>query len=265
MPTQRVWAALFPVKISTTDRRLINAGAVLFWLSVWQVLAMAVGEEILLVSPLKVVIRLTELVREKDFYSSIVFSAVRILSGFALGVCLAIISAVLSSRSDFMRILMKPLVSFLKATPVASIVIVVLIWVSSRTLSVAVSFMMVFPIMYASLLSGFDSVDSKLTEMCSVFRVPFMKRVRAVYMPAVLPHFISSSVTAMGLAWKSGVAAEVIGLPDGSLGERLYEAKTYLASADVFALTVTIIAVSVLFEKLFSCLVRRLAVRYHIA
>ena len=196
---------------------------------------------------------------------AIMFSAVRILSGFGLGVGLAILFSVLSNRYECIRILLKPLVSFLKATPVASIVIVVLIWVSSKTLSVAVSFMMVFPIMYSSLLTGFDSVDGKLLEMCTVFRLSFSKRVRAVYLPAVLPQFISSSVTAMGLAWKSGVAAEVIGLPDGSLGERLYEAKTYLASADVFALTVTIIAVSVAFEKLFSYLVKKLAVRYHAA
>ena len=253
----------YPVKTSTTERRIVNVLAIAFWLLVWQLLAMAVGEEILLVSPVKVVVRLTELLGEREYYKAISFSAVRILSGFGLGVSLALVFAVLSSRFDNVRILMKPLIAFLKATPVASIVIVVLIWVSSRTLSVAVSFMMVFPIMYSSLLSGFDSVDGKLIEMCRVFRLSFAKRIRAVYLPAVLPQFISSSVTSLGLAWKSGVAAEVIGLPDGSLGERLYEAKTYLASADVFALTVTIIAVSVLFERLFSFLVRKLAVRYH--
>ena len=251
----------YPVKTSTTERRIVNVLAIAFWLLVWQLLAMAVGEEILLVSPVKVVVRLTELLGEREYYKAISFSAVRILSGFGLGVSLALVFAVLSSRFDNVRILMKPLIAFLKATPVASIVI----WVSSRTLSVAVSFMMVFPIMYSSLLSGFDSVDGKLIEMCRVFRLSFAKRIRAVYLPAVLPQFISSSVTSLGLAWKSGVAAEVIGLPDGSLGERLYEAKTYLASADVFALTVTIIAVSVLFERLFSFLVRKLAVRYHAA
>ena len=39
------------------------------------------------------------------------------------------------------------------------------------------------------------------------------------------------------MAFKSGIAAEVIGVPDFSIGANLYEAKIYLDTASLFAWT----------------------------
>ena len=47
------------------------------------------------------------------------------------------------------------------------------------------------------------------------------------------------------------MAAEVIGLPKGSIGERLYQAKIYLDTPDLFAWTAVIILVSLVFERVF--------------
>ena len=53
------------------------------------------------------------------------------------------------------------------------------------------------------------------------------------------------------MSWKSGVAAEVIGVAAGSIGEKLYESKVYFLTSDLLAWTVVIVLVSVLFEKAF--------------
>lgn len=227
----------------------------------WQLAAMAVGHDILLVSPVKVAIRLAELVRTWEFWSSILFSSLRIALGFLLATLSGIVLALLSARFSLIRIALEPLVQTIKATPVASIVIVVLIWISSRNLSVVISFMMVFPIMYTNILSGISNTSRELIEMAFIFRLDFKKKLRAIYFPAVLPYFVSASNIALGLSWKSGVAAEVIGIPDGSIGEKLYEAKIFFATADVFAWTVAIILLSVVFEKFFAYLIRTLARR----
>ena len=251
------------MKSSTIDDKIKYSLCVIFYLLLWQLVSMWIGEEILLVSPIKVLFRLSELILEKEFWENITFTCIRILSGFFIALAFACILSVLAYSFNSFRIMMKPLVSAIKATPVASIVIVVLIWVSSKNLSIVISFMMAFPILYSSLLSGFDNVDKNLIEMADIFSFSFIKRFKYIYLPSVINSFISSLTTAIGLAWKSGVAAEVIGLPDGSLGERLYEAKTFLMSADIFAITLTVIVVSILIEKAITLFVKAIATRSH--
>lgn len=251
------------MKSSTTDKVKYTL-SVFLYLIIWQIVAMWIGEEILLVSPIKVILRLKELFFEREYWENIIFTCIRILSGFFLALLVSIITSILSYLFNSFRIMMKPIVSAIKATPVASIVIVVLIWVSSKNLSIVISFMMAFPILYSALLAGFDNVDNSLIEMAEVFSFSQFKRLKYIYLPSVLPTFITSLTTAIGLAWKSGVAAEVIGLPDGSLGERLYEAKTYLLTADIFAVTLTVIVISIVIEKIISKAIKAFAIRGHL-
>lgn len=251
------------MKSSTTDKVKYTL-SVFLYLIIWQMVAMWIGEEILLVSPIKVILRLKELFFEREYWENIIFTCIRILSGFFLALLVSIITSILSYLFNSFRIMMKPIVSAIKATPVASIVIVVLIWVSSKNLSIVISFMMAFPILYSALLAGFDNVDNSLIEMAEVFSFSQFKRLKYIYLPSVLPTFITSLTTAIGLAWKSGVAAEVIGLPDGSLGERLYEAKTFLLTADIFAVTLTVIVISIVIEKVISKAIKAFAIRGHL-
>ena len=235
--------------------------AVAVWLIVWQLGAMALGQEILLVSPVSVLLRLLELIPHWDFWSAILFSSWRITLGFLLACLAGTALGVLSSRFGPVRDLAAPLMGVIKSIPVASFVILVLIWVPSRNLSVVISFLMVMPIVYSNVLGGISSMDKKLTEMADVFAVPFPRRLRYLYLPQVAPFFRSACAVSLGLCWKAGVAAEVIGLPDGSIGERLYEAKVYLNTPDLFAWTVVIVLVSLVFEKLFLFLLDRLVAR----
>ncbi len=253
---QRALAESFLEMTSITKKRIILLSSVLFYLLLWQLIAMAVGQDILLVSPIKVLLRLFELITEPSFWRSIMFSTLRIALGFFSALAASLLLAVLSARFPAVRVLLYPLVSAIKATPVASIVIVILIWISSRNLSVVISFMMVFPVFYSNILEGIINTDKGLLEMAKVFQLPFGKKLKAIYFPAVLPYFRSASTVALGLCWKSGVAAEVIGIPTGSIGEKLYEAKVFFATEDVFAWTITIILLSLLFEKVLGYLIK---------
>lgn len=235
------------VRTSTTDR-LTKALSVTFWLLVWHIAARAIGQRILLVSPVDVIIRLVQLMGTAELWTSSLFSTLRIASGFLLALVSATVLASLSWSISWVRILVEPVVRAFKVVPVASITIVVLIWVSSRNLSVIISFMMVFPVLYSNILSALEETDRGMLEMARMYRIGFWQKLRLVYIPQVYPYFLSSSSLSLGLAWKSGVAAEVIGIPDGSLGERLYDAKVFFATADVFAYTVLIVILSIVFE-----------------
>ena len=143
----------------------------------------------------------------------------------------------------------------MKSIPVASFTILAIIWVGSKNLSVLVSVLIAIPIIYSNMLEGIDSLDPKLKTMAQVFEIPAGKRFFGIYMSQILPYFRSASRLAMGLCWKSGVAAEVIGIPDGSIGEKLYMSKVYLETEDLFAWTLLIILLSFICEKLFMLLV----------
>ena len=77
--------------------------------------------------------------------------------------------------------------------------------------------------------------------MAKVFRVNLRRQIRYIYVSQVLPYFLSACRLSLGMCWKAGVAAEVIGVPSGSIGEKLYNAKIYLNTPDLFAWTIVII------------------------
>ncbi|MBE6893983.1 MAG: ABC transporter permease subunit [Ruminococcaceae bacterium] len=224
-------------------------------LLLWQLASVIIGEEVLLVSPLKVLVRLSHLVFEKAFYSAVAFSFVRITFGFVLAVIAGCVFATAAYRWHTAEVFLWPYMSVIKATPVASFIILCLIWLTSSSLPIFIAFLMALPIIYTNVLAGFKSTDKKLLQMADIFRFSFSKKLKYIYLPSLKPHFLSACSVALGLTWKAGIAAEIIGIPDGSMGEMLYNAKLYLATADLFSWTVTIVCVSILFEKLFMKLI----------
>lgn len=238
------------------EKARLRLWAVAFWLLVWQGGSMALaattgGKMLLLASPLSALARLWELGGTADFWQAVAASAARILGGFLLSCLLAVVCGALSLRFRRVGELLAPLVAVVKAVPVVSFIILVLIFFNARNLSVFIAGLMVFPPVYLNVRSGIAGADRQLLEMARVFRVPWHRTVWNVYIPAVLPHFRSAAALGLGLCWKSGIAAEVIGLPAGTIGERLYTAKIYFETPDLFAWTAVIVTVSVGFEKLF--------------
>lgn len=219
-----------------------------------------VGQSILIASPAETLESLAVLIFETQFWESIATSLGHVAVGFLLALFAGTAFAALSSRFFFVRELLAPLISAIKAAPVASFIILVLIWVSSKNLSVVISFLMAFPILYTNMLEGILQTDPKLLEMARVFGVGAFDRVRFIYCSQVLPFFQAACSLALGMAWKAGIAAEVIGLPATSIGENLYQAKVYLNTPDLFAWTFVIVCISIALEKTFAMFVN-LAVR----
>jgi NitT/TauT family transport system permease protein len=211
---------------------------------------MAVGKSLLLASPVEVVQRLMTLIPEETFLPSILFSLGRIMLGFALGTVTGILLAVLAGKFMVFEKLSAPLISAIKAFPVASFTILALIWISSSELSVLITFLITVPVVYSNVSEGIRSFDRKLTEMADIFRIPPVRRFVGIYLSQVMPYFRSAVKLSVGLCWKSGVAAEVIGTPRGSIGQMLYNSKVYLETADLFAWTLVIIVLSIITEKL---------------
>lgn len=228
----------------------LRLGAVAVWLLLWQLASMAVGLPLLLPSPLAVLLRLGQLCTGADFWLTVASSLLRILLGFLLGVLFGTALAGLCWRFRLIDALARPLLGVLKSTPVASFIILALVWVKTTWLATVISFIMVLPLIYANVREGIDSADRQLLEMAQVFRLSRRKTFRYCYLPAILPFFLSAISSALGFAWKSGIAAEVLGRPARAIGSQIYDSKIYLETPDLFAWTLVVILLSVLLERL---------------
>lgn len=240
-----------------------KTGILLFWLLVWQTAAVMIDNDILFVGPVNVLSALISQSETWGFWKTILFSFSRICLGFLSAFFTALLLGAVSYRFSFIKELLAPVMLLAKSVPVASFIILALIWMGSENLSVFSAFVVVLPIIYVSTLAGLESTDGKLLEMAFVFRLPFLRKITAVYWPALSPYLLSGIKSALGMGIKSSVAAEVIGVPDFSIGEKLYKAKIYLSTADLFAWTLVIILVSWLFEKLFLKLIGLLSPAEH--
>lgn len=223
---------------------------ILFWLVFWEILSIIINSPLLFAGPLETILRLIDEVVKVKFWFSLGASIMRIMAGFFLGIFVGSILGLLSYRKNFLKELMAPLMHFSKAVPVASFVVMILIWWGSDFLSTASCFLVVLPIGYVNFLEGLQHTDKKLLEMAEVFHMPLKNKVFYIYRPALLPFMEGCLKTALGMGIKSGIAAEVIGMTNFSIGGEMYLSKIYLDTAGVFSWTAVVILISVILEKI---------------
>lgn len=227
---------------------LTRCAPVAFWLGVWQVASMLDNSGILLCGPLDALFALCRLSSTQTFWSSIWFSTLRIVAGVLLGYIIAGVLATASWHTSTMRILLQPALLAIKSTPVACVVVILLIWTGAANVSVITVLLLVVPAIYFALCAGLDSMDAGQRDLFEIFGVRGRRRFFALIWPAILPYLEAASSTVLGMSWKAGIAAELIGVPAGSLGERIYQAKLLLETPDLFAWTFCVICLSWLFE-----------------
>ena len=222
---------------------------VLFWLILWKLLSDQINKPIYLVGPVETVQALLRLVDSGPFWRAVWGSLARIGAGFGLAAIMGLLFGSLAHFVPFLRELLSPIVSLMKTVPVASFVILALIWAGAEQLALVISFVVVFPMIYLNTMAGLEATDPQLLEMAQVFHVRRWDRLWQIYRPAVAPYLLSACQVALGMSWKSGIAAEVIGTPEFSIGENLYMAKVFFSTDELFAWTAVVIVLSFLFEK----------------
>ena len=221
-----------------------------FWLAVWWLLALIVGKELLIPSPPLVVRTLLDLVVTGAFWRYTALTLLRITLGLLLGIVLGILTALLTNRLSLLHALLAPAVRVVRATPVASFIILVLLWVANGRVPVVISALVVLPVIWESTAAGLESVDRNLLEFARVYRLTRLDTWRRIVIPSMLPQLAAAVCTAIGLAWKSGVAAEVLCLPKAAVGTQVYFSKLYLDTPALFAWTLVVVALSLTVERI---------------
>lgn len=221
-----------------------------FWLAVWAALALLVHRELLLPAPWTVVRRLCALAATGAFWRITAVSIGRVLLGVAGAVVLGVALAAACTISKTADALLRPLMTVVKSTPVASFVVLALIWIARDWLPVFIALLMVLPVVWSNVCTGIRSADPALLELARVYSWPRGRVLRRIYVPSVRPHFLAALRSGLGFGWKAGIAAEVLTVPHSAIGRMIYESKLYLQTTDLFAWTLAVILLSVGLERL---------------
>ena len=234
--------------ISTLQNKKRKIIIALIWLVIWQIMAALIAEEILLPSPLLVFKRFLDLLVQKEFYLAILSSIGKIMIGFVISIFFGLILAFISYKSNLFYDFINPIILIFRSIPLASLVIFLLFWVKSTNLSILVSFIMAMPIIYTNTYEGLKSIDKKLIQMADIYKIKEFDRIWSIYLVKTKTFISSSIISVSGLVLKAGIAAEVIGLPENSIGKSLYNSKIYLDMPSLLAWTLAILILSFLFE-----------------
>jgi len=245
--------------IDMTDRKklLLYPAALLFWLGVWVFFAWRVGQELLLPSPMQVWQSLLDLAKTGIFWQTLAHTLGRILAGCAIGIGLGITLGLLTGTSRTLDIFLRPVVVAAQSTPVASFIILALVWLSKEGVPIFAAAIMTAPLLLNNTRQGIAETPKELREMVQVFHVSFGKKLRLLYLPQVLPYVLSGCAAAIGFGWKAGVAAEVLSVPGLAVGAEIYRSKLYLDSPALFAWTAAVIILSVILETVVKYVLRR--------
>lgn len=237
---------------NNTKKIIFRAAAVLFWIGVWYLAAELVNPGLFLKvpTPYDTVVSFIQNVGQAEFWTAVATSLLHITAGFVCAVILGLLFGMLSGNSRFFAGLTSPIVHLIRSVPVAAFIILAWLWVPNDILPAVISFLMVLPIIWSATEQAVRQTDKKLLEMAKIMGMPKLKMELHIKFFGLLPSFRAAVVSGLGYAWKSGVAAEVICNPTGSIGSLLSSAKQNIDYPQVFAVTLTIVLLSLLIENI---------------
>lgn len=233
-------------------RIFLTAGSIIFWILLWHILAGFANKKLLFPIPLPIDTFKELIVCFKDytFWRAVFHSLINIITGFIAATLLGLICGMLSGNSIVFKTLTAPIARLIRSVPVAAFIVIAWLWIPSSAIPAFIAFLMVFPIVWLQVETALFSVDGHLVEMADIMGMDKKGIILNIKIPAVIPAFRAASITGLGFAWKSGVAAEVICNPTGSIGALLSGAKSNVDYERVFAIVLTIVILSLILENI---------------
>ena len=229
---------------------------ILFWILVWFVVSLIVNNDLLFPGPLTVIGKLFELLITTTFWASVLMSLFRVILGILIAVVAGVALALLSYKFAIVHDILSPLMTIARATPVASFIILIALFIGASTVPSVITFIMVFPIIWQTVYDGLTNVNKDLKEVCTIYKLPFTKQLKVLYLPSILPQFTSATITSIGLGWKAGIAAEILFPPLKSIGKAIYDSNWLLKTDELFAWTLVVILLSIGIEAILKLIVK---------
>ncbi|MCQ2440421.1 MAG: ABC transporter permease subunit [Clostridia bacterium] len=247
------------IKENKNLEKTIKAILVLiFWLAVWQTASLVVKDDLklFLPSPIAVIKKWFEVGFKPDYIQAALFTLLRVIAGFITGVLSGFVFGLLTSQLKIINLCLSPVMKIIRAVPVVSFIILAFLFINVDSLPIFISLLMVIPLVWQTVHDSITQTDIHIDEMCKTFKLNRFKTLFLVKLPQCTRQIVTACINALGFAWKSGVAAEVLCTPDVSLGHKIYSAKASLGFDEVYAVTLTVVLLSIIIEMLLKRLVK---------
>lgn len=226
-------------------------------LLLWEVAALVVNDNFFLPDVFTTLEALVKIVVSGSFFSVVFTALYRVVSGLILGIVFGILIAGLCHKFDILNTVLSPFISIMKATPVACIIVLLWIRLNYTEIAIFVVVLMITPIIWQNVYDSLRDVDKELMEVADVFELSKIQRLKLLIVPSVLSYLLPAIVTSVGLGWKAEIAAEI--MTNSNIGRLIYDFKTVsFDTASIFAWTVIIVSLSIVFEKISKLLLGRL-------
>ncbi len=247
-------------------KTIIYICVAIFWIFIWEIASRVVSRDnslmlLLFPSPKTVFEKLFEMAPTLNFVNTVLYSVFRVFRGFVFGVFLGFILGILTHFFKIFYYMFSPVLKMIRAVPVVAISILLFLFLETESIPIIIVILMVTPLVWQTVHDGLDNTDKKLLEMATVYKLSNAKVFLSIKLPSITPSLISACVNALGLAWKSGIAAEVICRPKISLGAMITQSKQLIGYDEIYAYTIAIIILSLLFEYLLKFLCKKIIVK----
>ena len=217
-------------------------------LAVWAIIAKIKNNEFVLPMPSAVIERFFRLGKEQNFWQSVGWSLLRTFGCFALSFVSALLLASLAGLFNPLHRVISPIVSFLRAAPTVAVILILYAFMRKDSLSIAVGFLIAFPIMYSAFHSAIVGVDKDLLKMAKLYKVRAVDKVFFIYLPSIANCLFDTSKSTLSLTLKVVVAAEIITNVSLSIGGRIQFANSTYEISYLLAWTLVAIVFSFVLE-----------------
>ncbi|WP_461206751.1 ABC transporter permease [Clostridium sp. DL1XJH146] len=234
------------------NKKLFSIYVLIVILILWQITALGVDKEILIPTPRATFGSLIKIIQSKNFIIIVFSTLKRTFISFFLSLFFALIFGTLSGLFKNLFHIIEPIISIIRSTPTMAIIILALIWLGGERAPVLIGFIVVFPILYSSVYRGIVQTDEKLIQMAESYDVKKIVILKDIYIPSIKSYLLAGINAALGLCFKVMISAEVLGQPKYAMGTSLYMQKINLDMAGVFAWSIILIVIAVIFDKLVS-------------
>lgn len=207
---------------------------------------------------------LGQLLAEAAFWGAFSATLLRTVEAFAISFVLGLACALLAAVSRCARVFFAPIVSLLRTVPTMALVLILLLWTRSPSVTpVIIAMLVLFPMFYSTMLASLDEVRSAYGDMARDFRVPRARQAFCMYLPLMAPPVLGQMGATISLGLKITISGEVLAATATvlSLGGMMQQAALlYMDPARLMALTIMAVAVGFAFEGI-CFLIKKLIVR----
>jgi NitT/TauT family transport system permease protein len=224
--------------------------SIFLFIALWDVGNQIYGD-LILPSPLETFQALASLMHNDIFVADLFITLKRVMIGFGISVILGTTLGLLAGFFVTASMVSRPIVTILMGMPPIAWIVLAMIWFGMGDATVIFTVVVAsMPIVFIGALQGTRTLEDKYDEMADIFRVPPVMKFFDIYLPHIFSYVFPAWVSALGMAWKIVVMAELLATSDG-LGAALATARSQLDTATVLAIVVVMVGLLMIAEYIF--------------